>query len=187
MKGAPQIPPGFFDDALREANLRTQSHEPHNHATPVPRQRALSRFFSFLRHFKPHRETDPDTQSRSYSLSWTRNLVSGILRKRDGSDIQSQEVPYTAGKPRNYHATGKTAARPPNTHITQQTNTATQSTPPSSHQPPSIATASTVSAAAGTPGKMGAPSHPHVTVAGWRARFVGWLCFVPVQNTNSQP
>ncbi|KAG1816731.1 uncharacterized protein BJ212DRAFT_1576922 [Suillus subaureus] len=192
LKGAPRIPPGFFDDAQREANLPTQSHEPHNHATPVPRQRALSRFFSFLRRFKPHRETVPDTQSRSHFLSWTRNLVSGIPRRRDGSDIQLQEVrvPHTWAKPRYYHATGKKASsssRPPNTRTTQQTNVATQSMLPSSPQPSPTVTASTPPAIAGTLGTIGAPSYPHVAIAGWRARFVGWLCFVPVQNINSQP
>ncbi|KAG1859732.1 hypothetical protein F4604DRAFT_2037144 [Suillus subluteus] len=193
MKGAAQIPPGFFDDALREANV-CDLHLLFNalidkyvisraffypnltsHITVplrTPRQRALSRFFSYLRRSKPYRETEPDTQSRSHSLSWTRNLVPGILRRRDGSDIQLREVkvPHTAGQPRNYHATGKKAAsssRPSKIHSTQQPNTATQSTPPSSLQPPT-ATASTLPVVVGTPGTMGAP---HVAVAGWRAHL----------------
>ncbi|KAG1816730.1 uncharacterized protein BJ212DRAFT_1299487 [Suillus subaureus] len=127
-------------------------------------------------------ETEPDTQSRSHSLSWTRNLVSGILRKRDGSDIQSQEVPYTAGKPRNYHARGKPAvssSRPLNSHTTQQPNAATQSTPPSSQQSPPTATPPTLSAAASTLGIMEAPSRPNVTIrdSGWRTRLMLWVCY----------
>ncbi|KAG1796979.1 uncharacterized protein HD556DRAFT_264414 [Suillus plorans] len=103
LKGAPRIPPGFFDDALREANLRirlSQSHGPHGHSIPVPRQRTLSRFPSFWRRSKSHGETGHHTRPRSHPLSWTRNLVSGILRRRDGSDMELREVevPYTAGK-----------------------------------------------------------------------------------------
>jgi hypothetical protein len=55
MKGSRQIPAGFFDDALRDANLRTrlsQSNGPSNHPTPSPHQRANSRFSS-LRRFNP--------------------------------------------------------------------------------------------------------------------------------------
>jgi hypothetical protein len=195
MTGAAKIPPGFFDDALREANLHTrlsQSHGAHDHPTPTPRQRPLSRFFSFLRRSKPTRETESDTQSRSHYLNWTRNLVSGILRRRDGSDMQLREteVPYTGPQPRNYHARVKKAAsssRPSNIHTTQQLSATTQTTPPSSQQPPLTAATSALSTPAGTPGTMGAPSRPHVIVAGWRARFVSWLCFVPVQTANGQP
>ncbi|KAG2343883.1 hypothetical protein BDR05DRAFT_947964 [Suillus weaverae] len=192
MKGAPRIPPGFFDDALREANLRirlSQSHGPHNCPTPPPLQRTLNPFSSFWHRSNSHRTTEPDTQLRSRALSWTRNLVSGILRKRDGSDIQLREVevPYTAGKPRNYHARKKkpaaSSSRPPNTHNTQQ---------PRAHHHrhsnylPLSATASTLLAVAGTAGTTGTISSPRITIAGWRARFVGWRCCMPVQHTNGQ-
>ncbi|KAG1816783.1 quinon protein alcohol dehydrogenase-like superfamily [Suillus subaureus] len=108
MKGARRVPPGFFGDALREANSRTRlsrSHEPHNLPIPAPHQRTLNPLSSFWHRFKSHSATEPDTQSRSQSLSWTRNL-SGMLRRRDRSDIQLREVevPYTAGKPTaDYH------------------------------------------------------------------------------------
>ncbi|KAG2344607.1 hypothetical protein BDR05DRAFT_947296 [Suillus weaverae] len=196
MKGAPRIPPGFFNDAIREANLRTrpsQSHGPHNCPSPAPRQRALGPLSSFWRRSKSHGATERNTKSPSRPLSWTRNLVSSLLRRRDGSDIQLREVevPYTAGKPRNYHARKKkpaaSSSRPPNTHTTQQPNAATQSTPPSSQQPPPTTAASTPSAVVGTAGTTGTVSRPHITGGGWRARFVGWLCCMPVQNTNSQP
>jgi len=83
--------------------LRTrlsQSHGPHTTNCPTPAP-ALSRFSSFWRRFKPHGATERNTQSRSQPFSWTRNLVSGILRRRDGSDIQLREVevPHTAGQP----------------------------------------------------------------------------------------
>jgi hypothetical protein len=164
VKGTPKIPRGFFDDALREANLHTrlsQSHGPHDCPTPTP---TLSRFSSFWRPSKPHGATERNTQSRSRPFSWTRNLVSGILSRRDGSEIQLQEVevPHTAGQPRNYHAGNKkqaaSSSRTPITHATHQPSGAAQST--------------------------GIFSHPHITVAGWRARLVGWLCCMPVQNTN---
>ncbi|KAG1844224.1 WD40-repeat-containing domain protein [Suillus subluteus] len=184
MKGAPQIPPGFFDDALREANLRTrlsQSHGLHNHPTPAPRQRALSPFSSFWRRSKPHRATEPDTQSRSRPLSWTRNLVSGIMRRQDRSDIQLREVevPCAPGKPRNYHARKKklvaSSSRPPSAHTTQPHSGAAQSTPPSSQQPPPTATISTLSAVADTAGATGTTSRPYITiVSGWRTRVMLW-------------
>jgi hypothetical protein len=96
MKGTPQIPPGFFNDALREANLRTrlsQSHGPHtNHPTSAPRQYILS---SFWRRSKSHRATECDTQSQSRYFSW--NLV-GMLRRQDrpGIQLREVEVPCTA-------------------------------------------------------------------------------------------
>jgi WD40 repeat protein len=190
IKGAPKIPPGFFSDALREANLRTrlsQSHGPHNCPTP-----ALSRFSSFWRRSKPHGATERNTQSRSQPFSWTRNLVSGILRRRDGSDIQLREVevPHTAGQPRNYHARKKkqaaSSSRTPSTHTTQQPSGAAQSIPSSSQQPPSIAAASVSPAVTGAVGTTETLSRPHIIVAGWRARLVGWLCCMPVQNADGQ-
>ncbi|KAG1851720.1 hypothetical protein F4604DRAFT_1306876 [Suillus subluteus] len=135
-----------------------------------------SRFSSFLRRFKPHGATESDTQPRSHPLSWTRNIVSGMMRKPDRSDIQLQEVevPYTAGKPRNYHARKKksttSSSRPPKTHPTQQHGGATQNTPSSSQLPPPTATAS---------------SHVTIRVAGWRARFMVWLCCMPIENKRS--
>ncbi|KAG1859731.1 hypothetical protein F4604DRAFT_1159072 [Suillus subluteus] len=136
MKGARHIPPGLFDDALREANLRTrlsQSHEPHNQPTPALRQCTLSPFPFFWPRPKLHGATERNIQSRSRPLSWTRDL-SGILCRRDGSDIQLREieVPCTAGKPRNYHARRRPAAsssRPYKIHTTQQSSATTQSTP----------------------------------------------------------
>ncbi|KAG2064437.1 hypothetical protein BDR04DRAFT_1122590 [Suillus decipiens] len=158
IKGATRIPPGFFDDAPREAN----------------------------------RETERDTQSRSQPFSWTLNL-SGMLRKPDASKIQLQEVkiPYVAGTLRNYHAGKKKApnsSRPPNTHTTQP-NAATQSTPPALHvqQPPLTSTASPLLVVPGIMPTTETISSPRVTINGWRARLVGWLCCVPIQHTNGQP
>ncbi|KIK44103.1 hypothetical protein CY34DRAFT_653860 [Suillus luteus UH-Slu-Lm8-n1] len=73
------------------------SHAP---PAPTPHQRFLGRFTSVWRRDKPHGATEPATQSQSRPFSWTQNL-SGMLRRRDQSDIQLQEVevPYTAGKP----------------------------------------------------------------------------------------
>ncbi|KAG2743124.1 WD40 repeat-like protein, partial [Suillus brevipes Sb2] len=183
-KGARRIPQGFFDDALRDANLRTrlsQSRGPHtnSHPTSPPHQRAHSRF-SFWHRSRPHGATEPDTHPRSHPLSWTRSIVSGMLRRQDRSDIELQEppvvdVPYTAGKPRNYHARKKkpdtSSSRPPKTHNTQQHSGATQNTSSSQPQPPTATTNSYVT----------------VRVAGWRARFMVWVCCIPIQNTNGQP
>ncbi|KAG2739120.1 WD40 repeat-like protein [Suillus brevipes Sb2] len=188
MNGARQIPPGFFDDALREANLRirlSQSHAPH---IPTPRQRTLSPFTSVWQRYRPHGAAESATQSRSQSFSWTRKL-SGILHRRDRSDIQLQEVevPCTAGKPRNYHATKKKPAAssslPPNNHTTQQPSGAAQNTS-SSRLPPSTTTASTLSDVTGTTGATGTVSRPHITGAGWRACFVAWICCMPIKNAE---
>ncbi|KAG2111047.1 hypothetical protein BD769DRAFT_1674458 [Suillus cothurnatus] len=195
MKGVPRIPAGFFDDALREANLRirlSQSHELHNHPTSTPRQRTLSPFYSFWHRSKLNIISEREVKSRPRPFSWTWDL-SGLLRRQDESDIQLQdvEVPCTAGKPRNYHATGKKAAslsRPPKIHATQQPSATTQSTPPSSQQPPPTAAASTLSVAASTPGTIGAVSRPNITIrnSGWRTRLMLWVCCMPIQNTDSQ-
>ncbi|KAG1719487.1 hypothetical protein EDB19DRAFT_1885872, partial [Suillus lakei] len=72
-----RIPPGFFDDTLREANLRirqSQSDGSYNRPTPTPRQRTLTPFYSFWRHSKTHGATEPDPQPQSHTLSWTRSL-----------------------------------------------------------------------------------------------------------------
>ncbi|KIK34395.1 hypothetical protein CY34DRAFT_812949 [Suillus luteus UH-Slu-Lm8-n1] len=180
IKGA-RIPPGFFDDALREANLRVRLSQSQSHAqpTPTPHQRTFNSFTSIWRSSEPHGATESTTQSQSQPFSWTRNL-SGIFRRRDRSDIQLREVevPCTAGQPRNYHA-GKrknpvaSSSRPSNTHTTQQHSAVIQSTPSS----PPAANTSTLS---GTPGTMGPSSRPHNTVAVWRARFWRCLCCAPI-------
>ncbi|KAG1807411.1 hypothetical protein EV424DRAFT_1647058 [Suillus variegatus] len=185
MKGAPRIPPGFFDDALREANSRihlSQSHGPRKHSTPTPHQRTLSPFSSFWRRSNLHGGTEHHTRPLSHYLNWTRKLVSGMLRRRDRSDIELREVevPHTAGKPRNYHARKKPTAsssRPPKIHPTHKPNASSSQLPPTT-------TASTLSAVTGTTGASGTPSRPHITVAGWRARFVGWICCMSIQNAD---
>ncbi|KAG1853185.1 quinon protein alcohol dehydrogenase-like superfamily [Suillus subalutaceus] len=183
IKGARRIPPGFFDDALREANLRirlSQTHGPHDHTTPASRQRTLSRFSFFLRRSRPHGATERDTQIRSRPFSWTRNIVSSILRRRDGSDIQLHEVevPCTAGKPRNYHARKKPAtssSRPSNTHAMQQHSAATQSISPSSQQSSPAAITSTLSAVPDTARAAGTTSRPRITIdSGWCTRLMLW-------------
>jgi WD40 repeat protein len=198
IKGTRQIPPGFFNDALREANLHTrlsQSNGPSNFPTPPSHERTHGRFSSFWRRFEPHRAGRRDNQPRSQPLSWTRNIVSGMMRRPDRSDIEMREppvveVPYAPGKPRNYHVRKKKQATSssqfPNTHNTQQPSAATQSTPSSLQQPPPTTTASTP-AIVGTAGTTETISHPHITGSGWRVRFVGWLCCIPVQNLNGQP
>ncbi|KAG2751896.1 WD40 repeat-like protein [Suillus brevipes Sb2] len=172
IKGA-RIPPGFFDDALREANLRIRLSQSQSHAPPTPtHQRTFNPFTSVWRSSEPHGATESATQSRSRPFSWTRNF-SGILRRRDRSDIQLREVevPCTAGQPRNYHGgKGKkpvaSSSRPSNPHTTQTHNAVIQSTSTS----PPAANTSSLSAVTGTSGTMGAPSHPHTTAV-WRARF----------------
>ncbi|KAG1730993.1 hypothetical protein EDB19DRAFT_1363210 [Suillus lakei] len=207
-KGARRIPPGFFADALRDADIRdfhlwlnaltnvlsvaySQSNRPNNRPAPA---RTLSRISSSWHRSKPHRTTEHDTHPRSHPLSWTQNLISGIPRRRPESDIELQEppvvdVPCTAGQPRNYHARKKPAAstsKPSNTHTAQQPSGAAQSTPSASQQPPPTAAASTSSTVAGAAGITGTISRPHIIGAGWRARFVGWLCCMSIQTTGGQ-
>ncbi|KAG2135351.1 WD40-repeat-containing domain protein [Suillus bovinus] len=179
LKGTPRIPPGFFDDDLRKANERirlSQSHGPYHHPTPTPHQRTFNRFSSLWRNSNSHRETDHHARPQSHPLSRTRNL--GILRRRDASDIELQEVevPYTAGKPRNYHARKKPARSSPKVHATAK--------PSASSQLPSTATTSTLSAVTGTAEASGIPSRPHTTGVGWCARFVGCICCASVQNAD---
>jgi hypothetical protein len=117
MKDSRQIPAGFFDGALRDANLHTrlsQFNRPSNCPTPLPHQRANSRFFSFLYHFKSHMVTELSAKPQFHPSSWTRNTVAGIMHKLDRSVVEMREPPVffncTAGKPRNYHARKKPAA-----------------------------------------------------------------------------
>ncbi|KAG2139793.1 quinon protein alcohol dehydrogenase-like superfamily [Suillus bovinus] len=133
-KGASHIPQGSLTmtyERLMSAFVYPNPMDHIRHPTPAPRQRALSRFSSLWRDSNSHRETDHHGRPQSHPLSWTRNL--GILRRRDASGIELQEVevPYTAGKPRNYHARKKkpvaSSSRASNTHTTQ---------PSSSSQPP---------------------------------------------------
>lgn len=113
-------------------------------------------------------------------LSWAQKFMSGMLRRRDGSDVRSLpivEVPLTAGKPRNYHARKKpstSSSRPPKPSTTQQQSSgATQSNPPSSQQPSSIATASTTPlAVTSTVGATGTRHDITTRQAGWRTRFL---------------
>ncbi|KAG2744125.1 WD40 repeat-like protein [Suillus brevipes Sb2] len=184
MTGARRLPPGFFDDALREANLRIRLSQSHAPPTPTPHQRSLGPFTSVWRRSKPHGATQPTTQSQSRPFSWTQN-ISGVLHRRDRSDIQLQEVevPCTAGKPRNYHAKKKkpaaSSSRPP-----QQPSGAAQSIPSSSRLPPQTTTTSTPSAVPGITGATGTVSSPHITGAGWRASFVAWICCMPIQSAD---
>ncbi|KAG2125727.1 WD40-repeat-containing domain protein [Suillus clintonianus] len=168
--GAPsrRIPPGFFDEIPRHVDSSTSR----THRTLFGR---LPTVFH-RRHSKPHRATGRDTQPQRRPLSLPRNIVSGMLRRRHGSDIQLREppiveVPCTAGKPRDYHARKKRAGssfRFSHAHTTQQ-HSPTRGTPSLSQLPPSTA--------AGAVGTVGTNSNPHITIrdAGWRARFMVWM------------
>ncbi|KIK44108.1 hypothetical protein CY34DRAFT_11278 [Suillus luteus UH-Slu-Lm8-n1] len=187
MTGARRLSPGFFDDALREANSRIRLSQSHALPTPTPDQRSLSPFTSVWRRSKPPGATEPTTQSRSRPFSWTRNL-SGVLHRRDRSDVQLQEVPCTAGKPRNYHAGKKkpaaSSSRLPNAYTTHLPSGAAQSTPSSSQLPPPTNTTSTPSSVPSTTGATGTVSRPHIAGAGWRASFVAWICCMPIRNAD---
>jgi hypothetical protein len=92
----------IYSSMLRRIScqLRIRLSQSHAPPTPTPHQHTLSPFTSVWRRSKPHGATEPATLSLSRPFSWTRNL-SGILRRRDRSDIQLREVevPCTAGKP----------------------------------------------------------------------------------------
>lgn len=191
IKDARQIPQGFFDDFNSSTRTHpSQSHEQYDRPTPAPRQRIFSRFSSLWRNNNAHMETERETQPRSHPLSWTQNVVSGMLRRRDESD--TVEVPYTGAQPKNYHARKKPApgpSHPPNPHtMQQQTGAATQSTSSSSQTPPPTAT-STLSAVAAAPGITGTISRPNVTIrqAGWGIRFMLWATCASVEYTINQP
>lgn len=160
-----RVPQGFFDDF-------STSRDHHGDLTTAPRQ--------------------PTHISRN-PLNWAQNFVSGMLRKHDGSNIQLPrvvEVPLTAGKPRNYHARKKRSAsssrptKPPTTQ--QKSGGATQSNLSSSQQQSATATTSTTPPVAGAAAATGT-SHLDVTIkrAGWRARFLLWVCCVPNEHTAS--
>ncbi|KAG1790456.1 uncharacterized protein HD556DRAFT_1392119 [Suillus plorans] len=158
IEGVRRVPQGFFDD------FSTSRDRP----TTAPRQ--------------------PTHPSRN-PISWAQNFVSGMLRKRDRSAIRLPrvvEVPLTAGKPRNYHARKKPSAKssqptkPPTTQ--QQSGTATQSNMSSSQQSPATATTSTTpTGVTGTAGVAGTSHDITIRQAGWRARFLLWVCCVPTQ------
>lgn len=160
--GVRRVPQGFFDDVPPRVNSSTS----------------------------PRESTEPGRSPSHNPLSLVRNFISGMLRRRDRSAIRllPVEVPLTAGKPRNYHARKKPSAsssRPPKPPTTQQQNGgATQNILPSSQQPPATAS-TTPPAVTGTLTAAGT-SHPDITIkrAGWRARFLLWVCCVPIQNTG---
>ncbi|KAG2350259.1 hypothetical protein BDR05DRAFT_1054399 [Suillus weaverae] len=127
------------------------------------------------------------------SRSRAQNLVSGMPRRRDGSDIQLREppiieVPCTAGKPiGHYHVRKKASAsstQPLNTHLTEQPSTlaATQSAPPSPQLTLPIAATDSMRSA----GITGTLPHPNITIVGWRARFMVWVCCIHIQHTEDQ-
>lgn len=161
IEGIRRVPQGFFDDF-------STSRE---HPTTAPRQTT-------------HHSRNP--------LSWAQNFVSGMLRRRDGSAIRLPrvvEVPLTAGKPRNYHARKKppaSSSQPPKPPaIQQQSGGAIQSNLSSSQQPSATSTTSTTPP--GATGTAGAADTSHdITIrqAGWRARFLLWVCCVPVQQAG---
>lgn len=160
IKGVRRVPQGFFDDF-------STSHGPHTAHTAAPRQ-------------------------PSSPLSWAQKFMSGMLRRRDGVNVQLPpivEVPLTAGKPRNYHARKKPSAsssqppKPPT--VQQQSGGVTQNNLPSSQQPNATATTSTTPpAVTGIAGAAGTSHDITIRQAGWRARFLLWVCCVPVQNTG---
>ncbi|KAG1796980.1 uncharacterized protein HD556DRAFT_1441156 [Suillus plorans] len=78
---------------------------------------------------------------------------------------------------RNYRARKKkpttSSFQRPKTHATQQHSGATRNTRSLSQLPPPTATTT---------------ASPHITirVAGWRARFMVWVCCIPIQNADGQ-
>ncbi|KAG1781094.1 quinon protein alcohol dehydrogenase-like superfamily [Suillus placidus] len=162
IEGNRRVPQGFFDDFSTSRGHHTA-------------QTATS-----------HQPTNP--------LSWTQKILSGMLRRQDGSNVRLPpivDVPLTAGKPRNYHARKKkpsaSSSRPTKPPATQQqSGVATESNPSSSQQPSSTATAPTTPpVATSTAGVAGTSHDITIRQAGWRARFLLWVCCVPVQQAGS--
>lgn len=164
----------------------------------------ICRQFSTSRDRPTTAPRQPTHPSRN-PISWAQNFVSGMLRKRDRSAIRLPrvvEVPLTAGKPvrffytfkcicslmstqRNYHARKKPSAsssQPTKPPAQQQSGGATQSNMSSSQQSPATATTSTTpTGVTGTAGVAGTSHDITIRQAGWRARFLLWVCCVPTQ------
>ncbi|KAG1807417.1 WD40-repeat-containing domain protein [Suillus variegatus] len=178
---ARRIPRGFFDDS-RDARIQgRRDRQPLS--TP---KFLLGRLTSLWRRPDSHGPTERNTISRPHPLNWAQHFVSDMLHRRSETDIELREipvvdVPYTSGKPRNYHARKKPSAsssRPPNSHTTQQPSAATQNTPSSSQGPPAISTTSeALPAVATTTLATETTSRHNITViqAGCWIRFLLWI------------
>ncbi|KAG2112591.1 uncharacterized protein F5147DRAFT_771135 [Suillus discolor] len=70
------------------------------------------------------------------------------------------------------------SSRAPKIHTTQTPSAS------SSQLPPPTATASTLFAVTSTTGASRTLSRSHNIGAEWRARFVGWICRMPIQNAD---
>ncbi|KAG1721955.1 hypothetical protein EDB19DRAFT_1916975 [Suillus lakei] len=163
MKAPRRMPPGFL-------MMHSEMLMPNNSPTPAPRQRTLGRISSFWHRSKPHGATERDTQPR-----WTQNLVSGMMRRRHGSDVELREppvvdVPCTAGQPKeaNYQivSTFQDAAYHPAAQrsSTEHTILVTANTP-------HCHCIDTIRSCWG----LWETSRPRITIdSGWRTRFMLW-------------
>ncbi|KAG1798378.1 WD40-repeat-containing domain protein [Suillus variegatus] len=181
-----------FDASRRLASQGRRDRQPLS--TP---KFLLGRLTSLWRRPDSHGPTERNTISRPHPLNWAQHFVSDMLHRRSETDIELREipvvdVPYTSGKPRNYHARKKPSAsssRPPNSHTTQQPSAATQNTPSSSQGPPAISTTSeALPAVATTTLATETTSRHNITViqAGCWIRFLLWIGCASIEYTNDQ-
>jgi hypothetical protein len=66
----------------------------------------------------------------------------------------------------------------------QQSGGVTQNNLPSSQQPNAATASTTPPAVTGIAGAAGTSRDITIRQAGWRARFLLWVCCVPIQNTG---
>ncbi|KAG2072333.1 hypothetical protein BDR04DRAFT_1141843 [Suillus decipiens] len=112
------------------------------------------------------------------SISRCSSDSTGVSTTSRGTEVKARD--YTVAEVLEYIS----LSGPPKIYITQKSGTAIQGAQSSSQTPPPNATASTLSAVTGTARATGTPSHPYITGVGWRARFAGWVCCMPIQNTD---
>jgi WD40 repeat protein len=192
IKDARRIPRGFFDNAREfDTSRSAASHTQHDR----PILSTLGRLTSLWRRPDSREEIERKTISRLHPLSWAQHFVSGVLGKRNEADVElreipTAEVPYTSGKPRNYHARKKMSptslSRPPNPRTTQQLSIVAQNIPSSSQT--IITTSEALPAVATTTLATETTSQRNITIvqAGCWIRFLLWIGCASIEYAGDQ-
>jgi WD40 repeat protein len=192
IKDVRRIPRGFFDNAREfDTSRRDASHRQHDR----PILSTLGRLTSLWRRPDSREETERKTISRLHPLSWAQHFVSGVLGKRNEADVElreipTAEVPYTSGKPRNYHARKKMSptslSRPPNPRTTQQLSIVAQNIPSSSQT--ITTTSEALPAVATTTLATETTSQRNITIvqAGCWIRFLLWIGCASIEYAGDQ-
>ncbi|KAG1873350.1 hypothetical protein C8R48DRAFT_452071 [Suillus tomentosus] len=198
IKDARRIPRGFFDDSQAFETSRRLASQGRRDRQPLSTPKfLLSRLTSLWRRPDSHGPTERNTISRPHPLHWAQHFVSDMLHRQSETDTELREipvvdVPYTSGKPRNYHARKKPSAsssRPPNPHTIQQPSAVTQDIPSSSQGTPAIATTFEALPPVATTTLATETTSRHnimVVQAGCWIRFLLWIGCASIEYTNDQ-